>query len=267
MIMTTLFNLKRKGALDLSSTRWARERPGLIIKPKSMAWRPYENLIDGELSNRVPGKVTGWIRFFRNNREPLRVELDLEGDFHQDIYGRMIRLSNPEPSDRTRDGSEGTYMEGFAPLQRGTAGDITAGFCLGTWSPEIAERLMARNESAWDDMGISGAEREVRRQDVLGQYTQLIEDETPYYAYAAYPYIEWYSEANGRVVLELVNSQLELVGEGSDLPIPVKTPKQLAEDQKRRAMALHGFLADMLEHISEENRRNGGDGNVFGAVI
>lgn len=82
-----------------------------------------------------------------------------------------------------------------------------------------------------------------------------------------YPYIEWYSEANGRVVVELDHDQLELVGDDSDAPVPVKTPEQLARDEKERVMAFHDFLGDMLEQISEENRRNGGDGDVFGAVI
>src|SRR3989442_1231833 len=85
-------------------------RPGININPTPMAWRPYENLIDGELDNRTPGKVTGWIRFFRNEQPPLRVTFDLEGDFHEDIRGTVIRLSNPDPSDRHPDG--GTYMKG-----------------------------------------------------------------------------------------------------------------------------------------------------------
>jgi len=65
-----------------------------------MAWRPYENLIDGELSNRVPGKVTGWMRFFRRRRQPLRVVFDLEGDFHEDIRGSDILLKGDAPADK-----------------------------------------------------------------------------------------------------------------------------------------------------------------------
>jgi len=73
-----------------------------------MAWRPYENLIDGELDNRMPGKVTGWIRFFRNGQEPLRVTFDLDGDFHDDIRGTKIQPCmspipvSPRPSTRWR---------------------------------------------------------------------------------------------------------------------------------------------------------------------
>jgi len=28
-----------------------------------MAWRPYENLVEGELDNTVAGKVSGWMQF------------------------------------------------------------------------------------------------------------------------------------------------------------------------------------------------------------
>ena len=49
----------------LSLARWAYD-PVFVINHKSMAWRPYENLIDGELDNRVPGRVTGWLRFLRS---------------------------------------------------------------------------------------------------------------------------------------------------------------------------------------------------------
>src|SRR5437870_2133573 len=64
-----------------------------------MAWRPNENLLDGELSNRIPGKVTGWMRFFRRRMRPLRVAFDLAGDFHEDIRGSDIVLKNDHPSD------------------------------------------------------------------------------------------------------------------------------------------------------------------------
>src|SRR5690242_19465188 len=88
----------------LSPARRAYKRPGLIINPTThMAWRPYENLIDGELDNRVPGKVSGWMRFFRSGKRTLKVNFDLVGDFLDDIRGKVIRLSNPSPCDRNQD--------------------------------------------------------------------------------------------------------------------------------------------------------------------
>ena len=43
-----------------------------------MARRPYENLIEGELDNTVPGHVTGWIRFVGKHD---RVIFDLKAIF------------------------------------------------------------------------------------------------------------------------------------------------------------------------------------------
>src|SRR5438105_2657378 len=99
-----------------------------------MAWRPYSNLISGELDNRIPGKVTGWIQFFRRGMTPLQVSFDLAGDFHEDIRGKVIRVRNASPSDYQELEREDTYMDGFNPIQRGTVGDMTAGLPLGPFT-------------------------------------------------------------------------------------------------------------------------------------
>src|SRR5439155_4762937 len=87
---------------DLSLTRrgLVKVDPESQTMNKDMAWRPYSNLINGELENRTPGKVTGWIRFFRSGKRPLKVVLELAGDLHEDIRGKAIRLSNPEQFDK-----------------------------------------------------------------------------------------------------------------------------------------------------------------------
>ena len=136
--------------------------PGLPLIPHDMAWRPYQNLIDGELDNRIAGKVTGWMRFYRRGKDPFRVTFDLTGDFHEDIHGKVIRLSNPLASEEnaklTRDS-----MEGFATRQVGTVGDITAGIPLGTWTPELAHKLLAQQEARWEMNGVPQSEREEYR--------------------------------------------------------------------------------------------------------
>ena len=125
-----------------------------------MAWRPYEQMVEGELDNTIPGKVTGWLRFVGMDEV---VKLDLIGDFHRDIRGATICLSGCALDNEANHRS----MEGFSPVQTGGAGDITAGL--------------------------------------------------PPQDYVSYPYIEWYSEQNGRVVLELEPEQVEVIGR----PIPV----------------------------------------------
>ena len=168
-----------------------------------MAWRPYENLVEGELDNTVPGKVTGWIRFVGMD-EPVRLEL--EGDFHRDIRGARIRLRNPEPSDRNQNGSLGearpeSYMEGFSPVQTGKVGDITAGL--------------------------------------------------PPQDYSIYPYIEWFSEENGRVVLELEPDQIEVIGK----PISWEQAEPVSRKQQSENMAcfLAGLCADLASMQAKRN--------------
>jgi len=88
-----------------------------------MAWRPTEYLIEGELDNTYPGKVTGWMRFAGLKE---KVTFDLEGNFHRDIRGAKIHFKGDVCEDQTEiDGEK--YFEGFARHQTGKVGDITAG--------------------------------------------------------------------------------------------------------------------------------------------
>ncbi len=157
-----------------------------------MAWRPHENLIEGELDNRTPGKVTGWLSFVGL---PERVTLSLDGDFHRDIRGTVIRLSNPKPTNR----SPG-YMEGFSLVQAGVAGDITAG--------------------------------------------------RPPQDYASYPYVEWYAD-NGRVVIELEHSQVEVLGE----PLPWENEQPVSRVEQRQNFLQ--FIASVAGSVAEPSGGKG----------
>jgi len=152
-----------------------------------MAWRPSRFLIEGELDNTQPGRVTGWMRFA--GLSP-RVTFDLKGDFHRDIRGAQIRLTGQGRDD---DPEAAGYMAGFSEQQTGPVGDITAG-------------------------------REPRD-------------------YTAYPYIEWYGDDNGRVVIELVCEQVEVIGQ----PIPACESNPVSRSQQTQNMAeLMGRLGDAL---------------------
>lgn len=225
-----------------------------------MAWRPNENLIDGELSNRVPGKVTGWMRFFRRRRQPLRVTFDLAGDFHEDIRGSDIVLKGDAPAEKNVSlERDGTYMDGFDPVQRGTVGDMTAGFPLGPWTEELAERLKAQLEVVWQENGLTGTELEDRRREVATDYATKIAAGEPYYPYVPYPYFEWYSD-NGRVVLELDPDRITVIR--PETPPTEKSPQELAQDRKKRAKAFGGFMRGVVESF-----RKGKNGKVTGIVI
>ena len=245
-------DIKNNCSCDIAHPPGA-QRPGIIINPSTdMAWRPYANLIDGELNNDTPGKVTGWMRFFRRDMTPLRVSFDLVGDFREDIHGRRIRLTNPQPSDENIAlDRQGTYMEKFAPVQSGVAGDITAGLPLGTWSEELAQRLIAKNEVIWNEIGIPAAEREERRKVWTELYRRHIESGDRYFAYVDYPYIEWYSEENGRVVLELDPLQVEVLNKEGQ-PMRRETPSELHPVKGEAAMF------DILDRVLDTSLRRRG---------
>lgn len=143
-----------------------------------MAWRPNDQLMEGELDNTVSGKVTGWMRFAGMKD---RVIFDLEGNFHRDIRGAKVRLrgdgesANPEESVH--------YMEGFSTLQQGKVGDMTAGL--------------------------------------------------PPQDYTSYPYWEWYSEDNGRCVIELEPDQVEILTP----PIPACESDPISRKEQAENMA------------------------------
>jgi len=141
-----------------------------------MAWRPYDQLIEGELDNTVPGKVTGWLRFVGMDDV---VRLDLSGDFHRDIRGAKIRLTGCAIDNE----ANRRYMEGFSTVQTGEAGDITAGL-------------------------------------PPADYVE------------GYCYVEWYGEQNGRVVLELDQEQVEVIGQ----PIPACESDPVSREEQDQQM-------------------------------
>lgn len=154
-----------------------------------MAWRPTRYLVEGELDNTYPGKVTGWMQFAGLKE---KVTFDLEGNFHRDIRGAKIHFTGDAFEADPPVDAEG-YMEGFARRQTGKAGDITAG-------------------------------REPRD-------------------YVDYPYVEIYSDQNGRVVIELEPTQIEVIGR----PIPAIESDPISRKQQNQNMAefLGGLAAEL----------------------
>ena len=79
-------------------------------------------LIEGILDNTQNGKVTGWMKFAGMKED---VKYDLDGNFHRDIRGAKVRLRGDGESANPHEAEK--YMEGFAILQEGKVGDMTAG--------------------------------------------------------------------------------------------------------------------------------------------
>jgi len=150
-----------------------------------MAWRPTEYLIEGELDNTTPGKVTGWMRFAGISE---KVTFDLNGNFHRDIRGAKIHLTGDGDA---KDAQAASYMAGMAQHQTGDVGDITAGL--------------------------------------------------PPYDYGKLPYLEWYGDDNGRVVVEPDSDQIEVIGR----PILACESDPVSREQQARNMA--NFLTEVSQ--------------------
>jgi len=155
-----------------------------------MAWRISAYLIEGELDNTQPGKVTGWMRFAGLTE---KMTFDLKGDFHRDIRGAKIHLTG-NASETNPPAEAPSEMDGLALHQTGKVGDITAGL--------------------------------------------------PPHDYGDRPYVEWYGDENGRVVIELEPAQVQVIG----TPIPACESDPISRQQQDRNMA--EFLGDVAADLS-----------------
>jgi hypothetical protein len=143
-----------------------------------MAWRFTDLVEDGELDNTVKGRVTGWIRL-TGRAEPLR--LDLNGDCHPDLAGWRFRIVRVDP---VPSWAEPVDITGLATDQTGDAGDITADQLLRHYDCPVDE-LLARIRAG----------------------------EPPPTQWRKALYLEWYSERNGRCVIQSTRLAVERLGE------------------------------------------------------
>ena len=168
-----------------------------------MAWRIEGSVIRGEIDNRVRGRVTGRI-WFVGRTEP--AELMLTGNSWRDLAGRRLEFSNPEPA-------PGDFA-GLTTLQQGTVGDITA-----SRKVKVPEIPMSQ----------------------IGEY---------YAARKPFPwhwgnslYLEWYSERNGRVVIESASYVLKIVGDS--------TWDMTAEDEEKHRQSNSMTITDFMERLGQ----------------
>lgn len=175
-----------------------------------MAWRLDEAVVRGELDNRVRGRVAGRI-WFAGRAEP--VGLELEGNCWRDLAGRRLEFTNPQP--------QPGELDKLAPLQRGAVGDITAS-------------------------------RKVRVPDIPLSDLHLYYKtgrEMPWH-WGNSLYLEWFSERNGRVVIETASFDLKVVGD------PAWEMSEAEEEEQRKAngAALAGFMERLAGAVGAQNR-------------
>lgn len=136
-----------------------------------MAFRLDQAIVRGELDNTEQGHLRGRI-WLEGREQPLT--LDLEGDAWRDVAGARITFTNPEPRRQKNQGD-------LKPVQHGIVGDITVS--------KKVKQITASDE----------------------EWQRCMEDgQQPTFEWRNSLYIEWFSEENGRVVIESADFELQI---------------------------------------------------------
>lgn len=176
-----------------------------------MAFRIHDSVVRGEIDNRVKGIVRGKI-WVVGRAEP--VVLELRGNAHPDLAGCLLTFANPlEPAPHQ-------HLDALSPLQRGTIGDLTASRKARVPSVPMEEFLHWPKEKG-----------------------------RPPSHWANCLYLEWFSEANGRVVIESADYQLRI-----SAPEWRLTPEEDARRADEAAAGLAGFMGKLTEAIEQHQR-------------
>ena len=176
-----------------------------------MAFRIHDSVVRGEIDNRVKGIVRGRI-WLEGRAEP--VALELKGNAWPDLAGCLLTFTNPQKHFAPRD------LDDLHPMQCGSIGDLTA----------------SRKVRVFD----------IPLEDALAMYRQK---EKPPEHMANCLYLEWFSEANGRVVVESADYELTI-----SAPEWRLTPEEDAERAKQAAAGMTDFMGKLTEAIERQQR-------------
>jgi hypothetical protein len=177
-----------------------------------MAFRIHDSVLRGEIDNRVKGTVRGKV-WLEGRAEPL--VLELKGNAHPDLAGCLLTFTNPGAH------IGHPHLEALTALQRGAAGDITAA-------------------------------RKVRVFDIPFEeaYAMLNRKEKPPEHLANSLYVEWFSETNGRVVIESADYELTISAPQWQL-----RPEENEQRAREVAGAMDDFMARLTGAIEQHRRR------------
>jgi hypothetical protein len=170
-----------------------------------MAWRIHDSIIRGEIDNRERGHVRGSIWLVGRDRP---IKLDLSGNCLRDLAGCLLKFDNPQ----AKLAAERTDL---AELQSGHAGDITASRKTRVFDLPLEEALHLSKEG-----------------------------KTPPEHMANALYIEWFSENNGRVVIESTDYTIDVC--------PPAWSLSPSEEQAQIA-ASHEAIRDWLDRLDQRD--------------
>jgi hypothetical protein len=176
-----------------------------------MAFRIHESVVRGEIDNRIKGVVRGRI-LIEGRTEPLILEL--KGNAWPDLAGCRLTFTNPQKR------ISHPHLKSLRSIQRGTIGDLTASRKVRVFDVPLEEAL-----------------------EMFGR------KEKPPEHMANCLYLEWFSEANGRVVIESADYELSI-----SPPEWRLTPEEDEERAKQAAAGMANFMNRLSEAIEQHQR-------------
>ncbi len=172
-----------------------------------MAIRIHRSIVRGEIDNRERGRVRGCI-WLLGRDEPVQIELS--GNCQRDLAGCVVTFANPQATAKAGERND------LVPGQSGVAGDITAS-------------------------------RKVRVLDVPLEEASRITREggKPPEHMANALYIEWFGEAEGRVVIESL-----------DYTVHVSAPAWALsrKEEQEQIEASHQAMRDWLDRLDQAHQ-------------
>lgn len=185
-----------------------------------MAWRIEHLVLAGELDNTQLGWTFGWLDLKRISQ---RLKLKLAGNCHPDLAGWKFRIKRIEPElEKNFDGEETPNYVTISPDQSGNVGDITA------------DQLVKHFDIPMH---------------VLIQ--RLGDGEKPPFTWRKCLYLEWYSNKNGRVVVQSTRLEVERLGERAFELTEEKWREQQQQNEQEITHFLHQ-IGDTLEQQQEK---------------
>ena len=174
-----------------------------------MAWRIEDAVAHGEIDNTVEGHTTGRI-WLAGRDEPLILSLD--GDCWRDLAGTRLQFENPEPK-------TGSDAEALDIDQAGIVGDMTG---------SRRNKVPTVSEEKFNELYQN-------HQEIPYEWRNTL-------------YLEWFSEINGRVVIESAAYTLTI------------SPHEWAMDEDAEDAQKLANLNSMRDFMAQVIRRRDPDG-------
>ena len=198
-----------------------------------MAFRIHDNVVRGEIDNRVKGIVRGRI-WLEGRAEP--IVLELKGNAWPDLAGCLLAFSNPQERINHQ------QMDSLHPVQRGSIGDLTA-----------SRKVRVYDVPLEDALAMIGREEKPPEHMANSLYLEWFRQKDPEEEWDEHDYEKFLKESDARTdkYMEL----LEKYGDSAEAEAKIakemgwdqELTEEEAEEESRRMDEINAACAEALK--------------------